>query len=67
MNRNSRGRKRSTTGHIHRIVYRRIISNCLKLVREMATEIKSEYRITTDAQTIRNRMREAGYRDCVAR
>ena len=67
INRNGRGRKRLTTSHIDRIIRRRMISNRRKSAREMVAELKSEYGITINAQTVRNRMHEAGYRGCVAR
>ena len=35
-------------------------SNRRKSVREMVAELKSEYGITINAQTVRNRMHEAG-------
>ncbi|CAF3569100.1 unnamed protein product, partial [Rotaria sp. Silwood2] len=67
INRNGRGRKRLTTSHINRIIHRRMISSRRKSAREMAAELKSEYGVTINAQTIRNRKHEAGYRGCVAR
>ena len=67
INRNGRGRKCLTTSNIDRIIRRRMISNRRKSAREMAAELKSEYGIITNAQTVRNRMHEAGYRGCVAR
>ena len=62
-----RGRKSLTTTHIDRIIHQRMISNRRKSAREIATELKSEYEITINAQGIRNRMHGAGYREYVAR
>ena len=44
-----------------------MISNRRKSAREMATELKSEYGITINVQTVRNRMRTAGYVRCAAK
>ena len=67
INRNGRGRKRLATSQIDRIIHRRMISNRRKSANEMAIGLKNECGITINAQTIRNRMHEVGYRGCVAR
>ena len=67
INRVDRDRKRLTTNHIDHIIHRKIISNRRKSTDDVVIELKNEYGISINAQSIRNRMHEIGYRRCTTR
>ena len=66
-NRSGRGRKRKTTVREDRIIRRKIVFCRRKAAEDVVKEFEMETSKQVSTETIRNRMREAGYRGRMAR
>ena len=62
-----RGRKRKTTGYLHRIIQRKIKADRRKSASSVKAVIETEFGIIISEQMIRRRLHEAGLKGCVAR
>ena len=59
-----RGRKRKTTGAIDRNIIINVKKNRFVSAAKLALKVQEDHNITVTPQTIRNRIREQGYRSC---
>ena len=62
-----RGRKRKTTGYLHRATQRKIKADRRKSASSVKAVIETEFRIIISEQTVHRRLHEAGFKGRVAR